>query len=236
MPSPLAALLLQQSPINGELSGIWDLISKGSWLADVVLFILGLFSIFSWTIIFSKWSTLGGAKKTDARFLRAFRKANGIEAVMVASEQYRPSPLVAVFDHGYEEVARQVKSRGSLANRDSITRCLQIGTNQQLSLLEQNLGWLATTASVSPFIGLFGTVVGIIRAFQTLQGGSGGASLSSVGPGIAEALTATAAGLFAAIPAAMFYNHFGHLLKEIGSEMDDFSLEFLNLIERSFGD
>jgi biopolymer transport protein TolQ len=236
LPSPLAALLLQQSPINGELSGIWDLISKGSWLADVVLFILGLFSIFSWTIIFSKWSTLGGARKTDARFLRAFRKANGIEAVMVASEQYRPSPLVAVFDHGYEEVARQVKSRGSLANRDSITRCLQIGANQQLSLLEQNLGWLATTASVSPFIGLFGTVVGIIRAFQTLQGGSGGASLSSVGPGIAEALTATAAGPFAAIPAAMFYNHFGHLLKEIGSAMDDFSLEFLNLIERSFGD
>ena len=236
MPSPLAALLLQQSPIYGELSGIWDLISKGSWLADVVLFILGLFSIFSWTIIFSKWSTLGGARKTGARFLRAFRKAKGLEAVMIASEQYRPSPLVAVFDHGYEEVARQVKARGSLANRDSITRCLQIGTNQQLSLLEQNLGWLATTASVSPFIGLFGTVVGIIRAFQTLQGGSGGASLSSVGPGIAEALTATAAGLFAAIPAAMFYNHFGHLLKEIGSEMDDFSLEFLNLIERSFGD
>jgi biopolymer transport protein TolQ len=229
--------LLQQTPINGELSGIWDLVTKGSWLADVVLVILFLFSIISWTIIFSKWTTLGAARKSDSRFLRAFRKATGIEAVMVASEQFRPSPLVAVFDHGYEEVARQVKSRGALANREAINRCLQIGTNQQLSRLEQNLGWLATTASVSPFIGLFGTVVGIIRAFQTLQGaGSGGASLSSVGPGIAEALTATAAGLFAAIPAAMFYNHFGHMLKEIGSEMDDFSLEFLNLIERSFGD
>jgi biopolymer transport protein TolQ len=229
--------LLQQTPINGELSGIWDLVTKGSWLADVVLVILFLFSIVSWTIIFSKWTTLGAARKSDSRFLRAFRKATGIEAVMVASEQFRPSPLVAVFDHGYEEVARQVKSRGALANREAINRCLQIGTNQQLSRLEQNLGWLATTASVSPFIGLFGTVVGIIRAFQTLQGaGSGGASLSSVGPGIAEALTATAAGLFAAIPAAMFYNHFGHMLKEIGSEMDDFSLEFLNLIERSFGD
>jgi biopolymer transport protein TolQ len=237
LPSPLAALLLQQTPINGELSGIWDLVTKGSWLADVVLVILIIFSIASWTIIFSKWSTLGAARKSDSRFLRAFRKANGIEAVMVASEQFRPSPLVAVFDHGYEEVARQVKARGSLGNREAINRCLQIGTNQQLSRLEQNLGWLATTASVSPFIGLFGTVVGIIRAFQTLQGaGSGGASLSSVGPGIAEALTATAAGLFAAIPAAMFYNHFGHMLREIGSEMDDFSLEFLNLIERSFGD
>jgi biopolymer transport protein TolQ len=237
LPSPLAALLLQQTSINGELNGIWDLVTKGSWLADVVLAILILASIYSWTIIFSKWTTLGAARRRDSRFLRAFRKANGIEAVMLASEQFRPSPLVTVFDHGYEEVSRQVKSRGALANREAINRCLQIGSNQQLSRLEQNLSWLATTASVSPFVGLFGTVVGIIRAFQTLQGaGTGGASLSSVGPGIAEALTATAAGLFAAIPAAMFYNHFGRILREIGSEMDDFSLEFLNLIERSFGD
>ena len=229
MPSPLAALLFLQS-------NVWDLVSQGTALTYSILFILLIFSIISWTIIFSKWSSFGAARKSDERFLRAFRKANGLEAVVVASEQFRPCPLVAVFDHGYEEVARQVKARGALTNREAINRCLQIGTNQQLSRLEQNLGWLATTASVSPFIGLFGTVVGIIRAFQTLQGGSGGASLSSVGPGIAEALTATAAGLFAAIPAAMFYNHFGHLLKEIGSEMDDFSLEFLNLIERSFGD
>jgi biopolymer transport protein TolQ len=154
---------------------------------------------------------------------------------MVASEQFRPSPLVAVFDSGYEEVSRQVKSRGSLGSREAITRSLQIGTNQQLSRLERNLGWLATTASVSPFIGLFGTVLGIIRAFQNLNG-AGASSLASVGPGIADALVATAAGLFAAIPAAMAYNHFGHSLKEMGTQMDDFSLEFLNLIERSFGD
>ncbi|HVW84272.1 MAG TPA: MotA/TolQ/ExbB proton channel family protein [Bryobacteraceae bacterium] len=228
MPSPLAALLFFQT-------NFWELISKGSALANVVLGILILFSIYSWTIIFSKWSSLGAAKKSDARFLRAFRKANGLEAVMVASEQFRPSPLVAVFDHGYEEVSRQVKSRGTLANRDAITRSLQIGTNQQLSRLEQNLSWLATTASVSPFIGLFGTVLGIIRAFQNLSG-AGTSSLASVGPGIAEALIATAAGLFAAIPAAMAYNHFGHVLKEMGGQMDDFALEFLNMIERSFGD
>ncbi len=128
-----------------------------------------------------------------------------------------------------------MKARGGLGNRDAITRSLQIGTNQQLSRLERNLGWLATTASVSPFIGLFGTVLGIIRAFQNLSGG-GSSSLESVGPGIAEALIATAAGLLAAIPAAMAYNHFGNVLKEIGAQMDDFSLEFLNLIERSFGD
>jgi biopolymer transport protein TolQ len=224
---PLAALLLQ--------TNFWELISKGSLLANVVLVILILFSIYSWTIIFAKWSAFGAAKKSDTRFLRAFRKASGLEAVMVASEQFRPSPLVTVFDFGYQEVSRQVKARGSLGNRDAIMRNLQIGTNQQLALLEQNMSWLATTASVSPFIGLFGTVLGIIRAFQTLSG-AGSSSLASVGPGIAEALIATAAGLFAAIPAAMAYNHFGHVLKELGGQMDDFSLEFLNLIERSFGE
>jgi biopolymer transport protein TolQ len=207
-----AALLLQEK--------YWELISNGSVLSYVVLAVLLIFSIYSWTVIFAKWSAFGSAQKTDARFLRAFRKANG---------------LVAVFDSGYEEVSRQVKSRGSLGNRDAIMRSLQIGTNQQLSRLERNLSWLATTASVSPFIGLFGTVLGIIRAFQNLTG-AGSASLSSVGPGIADALVATAAGLFAAIPAAMAYNYFGHSLKEIGGQMDDFSLEFLNLIERSFGE
>jgi biopolymer transport protein TolQ len=224
---PFAALLLQ--------ANFWDLISKGSPLANVVLVILILFSVYSWTIIFAKWSSLSSAWKSDTRFLRAFRRAPGIEAVMVASEQFRPAPLVTVFEFGYQEVSRQVKSRGGLGNRDAITRSLQIATNQQLSRLEQNLSWLATTASVSPFIGLFGTVLGIIRAFQNLSG-AGSSSLASVGPGIAEALIATAAGLFAAIPAAMAYNHFGHVLKELGGQMDDFSLEFLNLIERSFGE
>lgn len=228
MASPFAALFLVQTEI-------WELIIQGSPLANGVLAILVIFSVYSWTIIFAKWSSFGAAKKRDSKFLRAFRKANGLEAVMVASEQFRPAPLVSIFDQGYEEVSRQVKTRGAPANREAISRSLQIGTNQQLSHLEQNLGWLATTASVSPFIGLFGTVLGIIRAFQNLSGG-GSASLSSVGPGIAEALVATAAGLFAAIPAAMAYNHFGHILKQIGTQMDDFSLEFLNLIERSFGD
>jgi biopolymer transport protein TolQ len=216
-------------------TNFWDLISHGSNLANAVLVILIIFSIYSWAIIFAKWSSFGAARKGDARFLRAFRKANGLEAVMVASEQFRPAPLVAVFDSGYQEVSRQIKQRGGLSNRDAITRSLQIGTNQQLSRLERNLSWLATTASVSPFIGLFGTVLGIIRAFQNL-GAAGSTSLRSVGPGISEALIATAAGLAAAIPAAMAYNHFGHQLKELGSTMDDFSLEFLNLIERSFGD
>ena len=153
---------------------------------------------------------------------------------MMASEQFRPSPLVTVFDFGYQEVSRQVKARGSLGNKDAILRSLQIGTNQQLARLEQNLSWLATTASVSPFIGLFGTVLGIIRAFSQL-GSAGSTSLSSVGPGISEALIATAVGLVAAIPAAIFYNHFGRQLKEMGDRFDNFSLEFMNMVERSAG-
>jgi biopolymer transport protein TolQ len=132
-------------------------------------------------------------------------------------------------------VSRQVKAKGAPSNQDSVVRSLQIGTNQQLARLEHGLGWLATTASVSPFIGLLGTVLGIIRAFTNLKG-AGSSSLDSVGPGIAEALIATAAGLFAAIPAAMAYNHFNNMVKALGSDLDDFGLEFLNLIERSFGD
>ncbi len=228
MPSPLAALFLLQT-------NIWDLVSQGTTLTYGILAVLLMASVYSWTVIFSKLSSFGSARRSDIRFLRAFRKAAGLEAVMVASEQFRPSPLVSIFEHGYQEVSRQVKSRGSLANHDAISRSLQLGTNEQLSRLEQNLNWLATTASVSPFIGLLGTVLGIIRAFQGL-GAAGSTSLGAVGPGIAEALIATAVGLFAAIPAAIFYNYFGNSLREMGSRMDDFSLEFLNLIERSFGE
>jgi biopolymer transport protein TolQ len=225
---PLTALFLQQTDI-------WNLISNGTPLTYTVLGVLLIASVYSWTVIFTKLSVFGSSRKSDRRFLRAFRKAAGLEAVMAASEQFRPSPLVAVFDRGYEEVTRQVKSRGSIGNREAISRSLQLGVNEQLSRLEQNLDKLATIASVSPFIGLLGTVIGIIRAFQNL-GSAGSTSLRSVGPGIADALIATAVGLFAAIPAAIFYNHFGHVLKGMGDRMDDFTLEFLNLIERSFGD
>jgi biopolymer transport protein TolQ len=212
-----------------------DYVLKTTPIGKVVLVTLFIFSVSSWTIIFSKWSALSKARASNARFLRAFRKANGLEAVMVASEQFRPSPLVSVFDFGYAEINRQVQTRGGFNNKAALERSLQLGVNEELARLEHNLNWLATTASVSPFIGLFGTVLGIIKAFEML-GSSGGTSLASVGPGISEALFATAVGLFAAIPAAVFYNHFGHMLKELAARMDDFSLEFINLAERSFGE
>jgi biopolymer transport protein TolQ len=204
-------------------------------LTFVVLGILLIFSVYSWTIIFSKWGAFRRARAADRRFLRAFRKANGLEAVMVASEQYRPAPLVSVFDFGYEEVARQVKTRGTINNKIAVERTLQLGVSEELAKLERNMGWLATTASVTPFIGLFGTVLGIIRAFQDLST-MGSASLRAVGPGISEALITTAVGLAAAIPAAIAYNIFGHSIREMGAKMDDFSAEFLNMAERSFGD
>lgn len=207
--------------------------SHGTPLSYSVLGILVIFSVFSLTIIFAKWSAFGSAEKSDAGFQRAFRKAKSMDAAVAAGEQFRPSPLVAVFDHGYREVNRQVKARGGISNAEAINRSLQLGTGEQIARLEQNLSWLATTASVSPFIGLLGTVIGIIRAFQNL-GAAGSTSLKAVGPGISEALVATAVGLVAAIPAAVAYNHFGHRLKELGNRMDDFSLEFLNFIDRSF--
>jgi len=221
------ALLLQ---VN-----LWEMIQRTDPLEMAVVGVLICFSLFSWAVILSKWSSLRGARQTNTRFLRAFRKANGLEAVVVASEQFRPSPLVGVFDFGYEEVERQVKTRGALTNRPAIERSLQLGVSEELAKLERNMQWLATTASVTPFIGLFGTVWGIIRAFQDL-GQQGSTSLRTVAPGISGALIATAFGLFAAIPAAIFYNQFGHAIRQIGTRMDDFSLEFLNLAERSLGD
>lgn len=214
---------------------IWELVERTPPLGMAILGVLALASLLSWTIIFSKWGSFRHARKADTRFLRAFRKASGLESVMVASEQFRPSPMVSVFDFGYEEVARQVKAKGSITNRVSIERTLQLGASEALAKLERNMNWLATTASVSPFIGLMGTVLGIIRAFEGL-GAAGSTSLRAVAPGIADSLIATAVGLAAAIPAAIAYNYFVAIVREVGARMDDFALEFLNLTERSFGE
>jgi len=223
--TPALAIWLQVS--------VWTLIRHAQPLPLAVLCILLVFSIFSWAIIFQKWALFRKVRMANARFLRAFRKANGLEQVAVASEQFRPCPLAAVFDFGYEEVARQVKARGTIGNKLALERALQLGISEEVTRLERNMNWLATTASVTPFIGLFGTVWGIIDAFQGL-GMAGSASLRAVAPGISEALVATAMGLAAAIPAAIFYNYFGHVIRELGARMEDFALEFMNVSDRSF--
>jgi len=210
----------------------WDLVERAGPIAKVVMVILLIFSLLSWAVIFSKWASFRNAQGANRRFLRAFRKASGLEAVAVASEQFRASPLVAVFDFGYSEVDRQMKSRGGVKNKTTLERSLQLGISEEVARLERNMNILATTAAVSPFIGLFGTVMGIIDAFQELST-AGAASLRAVAPGISEALITTALGLAAAIPAAVAYNWFGSTIREFGARMDDFALEFLNMTERN---
>jgi biopolymer transport protein TolQ len=211
----------------------WQLVTSSSPVTWAVLGILAAFSLASWTIIFSKWTSFRRARNANLRFLRAFRKSTRLDAVAAATEQFRAAPLVVVFDFGYSEVCRQMAARGLIANKPALERTLQIGMSEEISRLEQSMNWLATIATVSPFIGLFGTVLGIIDAFQQLAV-EGSTSMRTVAPGIAQALIATGVGLAAAIPAAIFYNYFGNALKEMGARLEDFSLEFLNMTERNF--
>jgi biopolymer transport protein TolQ len=215
--------------------GIWDLIRSSGPLPKAIMLLLLVFSLLSWAVIFSKWNVFRQARLANRQFLRAFRKAAGLESVSIASEQFRSSPLVGVFDFGYSEMDRQLKARGAVTNKLSLERTLQLGMSEEITKLERNMNLLATTATVSPFIGLFGTVWGIIDAFQGL-GTAGAASLRAVAPGISEALITTALGLAAAIPASIFYNWFGSSIKEFGARMEDFALEFMNLAERNFED
>lgn len=222
------------SPILALLQiRIAELISLDKPIPLMVLLLLLLFSVLSLSVIFQKWGQLKKARGSNMTFLRAFRKAAGLEAMALASEQFKDAPAAYVFGFGYEEVARQVKQSGRLRNKTAVERILQVGISEEMAVLEKRLNWLATTATVCPFIGLFGTVWGIIEAFNALSS-SGAASLRAVGPGIADALVATAMGLLAAIPAAIFYNHFGNIVKDVGARLDDFSLEFMNMAERTF--
>jgi len=215
-------IALVASFIGGE---IVSLIQESGLVAKVVLLILLLFSVISWAIILSKWASLRRARTQSGRFLRAFRKAQRLQDVMAVSEQFKPSPLVPVFENGFQEFRRG-------QSITAVQRATQIASSEELTRLERRLPWLATTGAVTPFIGLFGTVWGIIDAFHGL-GTAGAATLRAVAPGISEALITTAAGLFAAIPAVIAYNQFTHHMREFGARMDDFSLELLNALERS---
>src|SRR6516165_4044026 len=223
--SPLPAVF-----VGGE---IVDMLSTTGAVAKLVLLTLLAFSLVSWAIILTKWNLLRRARSQSGRFMRAFRKAQRLQDVSAVAEQFKPSPLVGIFEDGFEEYKRQIGNpSGIIKNPLAIQRAMQIGASEELTRLERNVPWLAITGAVTPFVGLFGTVWGIIDAFHGL-GTAGGATLRAVAPGISEALITTAAGLAAAIPAVIAYNLIGSSIREFAARGDDFSLEMLNAVERS---
>jgi biopolymer transport protein TolQ len=210
---------------------ILDLVSSTGPVAKFVLLTLLAFSLISWAIILTKWSLLRKASLQSGRFLRAFRKAQRLQDVATVADQFRPSPLVGVFEGGFQEYKRQVAGpAATLRSLTAVQRGMQIGASEEITRLERNMPWLAITAAVTPFIGLFGTVWGIIDAFHGL-GTAGGATLRAVAPGISEALITTAAGLAAAIPAVIAYNLIGGSIRTFAARSDDFGLEVLNAME-----
>jgi len=211
---------------------VGNLVLQAGPVAHTVLALLLLFSVISWSIILSKGSKFRRMRAKSGRFLRAFRKANGrLQDVAAVSEQFKPSPLVSVFEGGYEEYRRQ-SGAGSPRNLTAVQRAVQIASSEEMTQMESRLPWLATTGAITPFVGLFGTVWGIIDAFQGL-GNAGAATLRAVAPGISAALITTAAGLFTAIPAVIANNQYMQQIKEFGARMDDFGLELLNTVDRS---
>jgi len=210
---------------------IVDLVRETGAVAQAVLLTLLAFSLISWAIILSRWSLLKRARVQSGRFLRAFRRAQRLQDMNAVAEQFRPSPLVGVFQSGFREFERQVGTSGGLRNPLAVQRAMQIAASEEMTRFERNLPWLAITGAVTPFVGLFGTVWGIIDAFHGL-GTSGAATLRAVAPGISEALITTAAGLVAAIPAVIAYNLIGGSLRDFAARCDDFSLEMLNAVER----
>lgn len=217
---------------------ILRLITQADIVVQLILLVLVFFSVFSWAIIIYKYRTVKAAFKLSDRFLVSFRKSKSLSDVSEAAKRHKASPLAAIFLAGYKELAYQSKSsaeNGWTANRtDSLNRALLKASNTETARLEKMMFFLATTGSVSPFIGLLGTVWGIMRSFESIAV-MRSASLQTVAPGIAEALIATAVGLFAAIPAVIAYNYFLGRIKDLISDMEDFSLEFLSIAERLHG-
>ena len=244
-------LALQVQDASAPLAGSGDvigLIKDTGPLNQAILAILLIFSIASWAIIVHKtWSFRTAAQQTH-KFLEVFRKSSKFSEVQAICPTLPASPLVGVFQAGYAEMNAQFRlpgaaqppanppapaARPTLKSLDAVDRALIRAGSTEVNKLEKRLTFLATTASVTPFIGLLGTVIGIMIAFGRI-GATGSTNLAIVAPGISEALIATATGLFAAIPATYFYNHFTNRVKVFSSTMDDFALEFLNIVERNF--
>ena len=234
------------APVTSGSRVLIDIITKATVINQAVLAILVAISIASWAIILSKWLTYRKVQSQTSQFLDAFRKSSKFSEVQAVASTLSASPLVGVFQAGYAELNAQFRlgkeqpanpsgpaPRPTIKSLTAVDRALLRAATVEINKLEKRVPFLATVASVAPFIGLFGTVVGITIAFQRI-GTTGSTNLAVVGPSISEALIATAAGLFAAIPAVLAYNAFSTRMKIFAAELDDFSLEFLNIAERNF--
>ncbi|MGC9158187.1 MAG: MotA/TolQ/ExbB proton channel family protein [Terracidiphilus sp.] len=207
-----------------------DIFSKSGPVAMAVLLLLLFASLYSWTAIFGKMSAFSKATKESRRFIRGFRKANRLQEIAVLAAECKASPLAQVFEDVYETYKRQTGGSGPPRNLTPLERSAQTAASEAVTQLERRMTWLATIASVSPFVGLFGTVMGIIDAFHGL-GMEGAATLRAVAPGISEALITTAAGLFVAVPALVAYNQFSARIRVFAAAIDDFCRELLNSLE-----
>jgi len=233
--------------MGGQFHGsLLNMILDAGLMVQLVLILLFVFSIVSWAIIFLKYRTIRKVKQENGLFLDAYMQSSKLAEIFPEAKKYATSTLAAVFRAGYGELVKLTKARRELAGGreedgglatlelrgiDNVERALNRAASEESSKLEMALGFLATTGSASPFIGLFGTVWGIMDTFKGI-GLRGSATLAVVAPGISEALIATAAGLAAAIPAVIFYNYYLQRIKAMTAEMDNFSGEFLNIIER----
>jgi biopolymer transport protein TolQ len=247
-------VLLYGSVIPGFLDrvlkgGVGEIVLNAGPMVQFVLVILLFFSVVSWAIIFEKLRSLRRADRESKSFLDVFWKRKNLSVIFEESKKMRSSPIAEVFQAGYIEMSRLSKvksdpdkagnpgSIGSISTElggvDNVSRALRQAISIESRKLEKAIPFLATTGSTSPFIGLFGTVWGIMDAFRGI-GIKGSASLAVVAPGISEALIATAAGLAAAIPAVVAYNHYLNKIGIITSDMESFSSEFLNIVEMHF--
>ncbi|HEX2227988.1 MAG TPA: protein TolQ [Candidatus Binatia bacterium] len=237
-------LLAQDSLSAPQQHGILDLVRGSGPLVQLVLYSLILFSVVSWGIIFYKFKQIRRANKESEKFIQIFWERRNLSSINEVSRNLKSSPVAQVFQAGFEELARLSRGKKDqavageafsteLGGIDNVARAMKRATSVEITKLEKSLTFLATTASAAPFVGLFGTVWGIMNAFRGLSV-THSSSIQAVAPGIAEALIATAAGLAAAIPALMAYNHFAQRIRVLAAEMDNFSHEFLNIAERHF--
>jgi biopolymer transport protein TolQ len=216
---------------------LWTAFRESGWVGQTVLAILLLFSIISWAVMFIVWQRFQKSQRASRRFAGMFRKAKRLADVQAGLAPLAHAALVGLFRAGYAEIEAQIAhgegGRQTVKSLDSVERSLIRATRIESARLSRFVPFLATCAAATPFIGLFGTVWGIMEAFGNI-GATGSTSITAVAPGISEALINTAAGLFAAIPALLAYNHFVGRLRAAKGEMEDFTLEFLNLTERNF--